>query len=299
MNIGVFGRILKLTVFDDDGNGLEITGNKISFSVEKTRVSYPNSCKVTVYNLSQQTRHQIKKEFALFRLEGGYEGVQGVLFVGNIRTVTHRREGVDILTEITGGDGDEAFQGAMVNATVPAGDTAAKGLVAQLTAAMPGVTPGTILGLDDKPANKRAVVINGNAKDEMDKLARRNDFSWSIQNGALDVVPNDGFINATTTVSKHNGMIGNPEITEKGINLKMLLNHAVEPNHLVEVQVEDLSGETDNGGGVYRVNKVSHNGDNRGGDFATSIEGVPVDQAAGKVQRAGISAGAGGPTNGI
>lgn len=295
MNIGVFGRILKLTVFDDDGNGLEITGNKIAFSVEKTRVSYPNSCKVTVYNLSQQTRHQIKKEFALFRLEGGYEGVQGVLFVGNIRTVTHKREGVNILTEITGGDGDEAFQGAMVNDTIPAGETGAKSLVEKLTGAMTGITPGTVLGLDDKPANKRAVVINGNAKDELDKLARRNDFSWSIQNGALDVVPNDGFINSVTTVSKFNGMIGNPEITEKGMNLKMLLNHAVEPNHLVEVVVEDLSGDTDNGGGVYRVNKVSHSGDNRGGDFVTTVEGVPVDQAAGKVQRAGISAGAGGP----
>lgn len=280
-----FGRIVRLSV-GDASETLVIEGLRIEFDVEASRVSTPNQASISVYNLSRLTRQRIRKEFTRMKLEAGYGDGVGTIFLGELQTVINKKEGVDVITTLSVGDGTKAIQNSTANFTVDPGDDAAQNAILGLIDTFEGVSKGNISAIKTLPGNMRAVVVSGNTKDEMTKLARKHDLEWSIQQGAVEIVKNDSFINETVEISSESGMVGSPEMTEKGVIVKCLLNPAIRPNRVIKV-ISDFvefdnaatpsdKRESDQGAGFFRVAKVKYSGNNEDGDFFCTIEGERI-----------------------
>lgn len=257
------------------GGSLIVEQLRIEFDVSKSISGVPNEGTVRVFNLNPQNREAVGKEFDKVTLEAGYrETGMDVILKGSIREVFHNRDEVDIISEIAVGDGDQADRTGYVAKTWPRG-TKIKDIVEDIYKdGMPGISKGELKGLDDLPPTRRPLTIVGSTRRAMDQLGRSNDFYWSYQNETLEVIPADEFLNQRAFVSPRTGMIGVPTITDRGIIVQALLDPAIRPNRLVEVESETLgmNGE----GGTYRVNSVSYTGDNMDGDFIVEFEGERV-----------------------
>ncbi|MBG6211673.1 hypothetical protein IWQ49_006364 [Labrenzia sp. EL_126] len=255
---------------------------KIAFTISKSVSSNANTADITLYNLAEATRSGVGKEFDSITLEAGYmpldeAGNVGVIFKGAIRDVEHRREGPDILTIISCGDGDTALRRATISKSFPAGtpvtdviDEISKELQAE------GITKGEFKypeSLETKTF-KRPYAACGSCMKELDLIGRGNDFYWSVQNETLELVPGDGFIGSVALITPDTGMIGTPAITDNGVRVSALLNPEIRPNRRVQIKSDTLEMNGDDG--MYRVSSVTYSGNNWDGDFKVDISGEAV-----------------------
>lgn len=276
-------RVVKVIISGKAGS-LTVTDLKIDFNVTKGIGSKQNTATIAIWNLTKSHRRQLGEEFDRIELQAGYQGGDvATIFKGSIRDVTTTKETADIKSEMECGDGDEAINKGAVSKTFPAG-TKPKAIVDYIAGEMPGVTKGEMKGIDDLPAYKRPVTVYGWAFREMDKIGREHGFYWSIQNGQVEAVKNTEHLSKTTVLSSETGMIGIPEVTDKGVKVKALLNPNIAPGRLIDVRSDFLDEESgrdkrksDDGGGVFRVSECSFNGTNRGEEFYVEAEGSRVE----------------------
>ena len=148
-----FGRVVSLQVFGTNLQGLDLSELRIRFAVKKTGTAVPNTADIRVYNLEEQTALQIRKEFTKVILQAGYEGKLGVIFQGNIKQVIIGREDANTtFIDIIAGDGDRAYNFAIVKGTLAKGSTQLNQIQAAVNAmATKGVTQGH---LDQLPTTK-------------------------------------------------------------------------------------------------------------------------------------------------
>lgn len=288
-----FLRKVRLTA---SGNGGSLTINaggvlqhelKIGFDVSKGLSGSANTAKIRIWNLSEGHRNAVGKELDDITLEAGYMPPDGgnnvgVIFKGQMRDVEHIRDREDIITEISCGDGDKAFRKATISKSFPAGtrvDDVVDELYKQLE--KEGVKRGETKFPDDMPPFKRPYATCGSCTRELDRLGQGRGFYWSVQNGAFEVIPGDGYIGGVVLITPQTGMVGVPTITDNGVKVRALLNPEIRPNRRVMIKSEVLEMNAE--GGVYRVGNVDFNGDNRDGSFevsiqAESIKGGKVDE---------------------
>jgi hypothetical protein len=306
-----FPRALQLLVGKDgDGNvspatGLLIDampkdnspGLRITFEITKTLYRTPNQALIKIYNLNQDHERQIDREFNDVILQGGYRGQPHTFFRGNIRFTHFYREENDHISEINAGDGDKDFRGALVNFTLTAGHDD-EDTIRSLTASMRATTMGRVAGKKLKSKRLRGRTYSGNARDVMDKIAKDSDGHWSIQNGSMVLVPVDSVLpGVAIAISSETGLLGAPEVNNKGIKIKCMLdpriipgcklwlqNNDVKQKHLkasVEGQKHKLKGpkmpvrlDPD---GVYKCYAVKLVGDTRGPDWYCECMCVALD----------------------
>lgn len=251
---------------------------KVAFSVSRNISSTPNEGTITIYNLAQEHREAIGREFDTVTLEAGYENNTGVIFMGQIRDLEHQaresvqntRSGLDILTQINVGDGDSALRRAVISKTFPAGSTVeeiTEGIYTELEAQ--GLARGEWMLPEDVLKYKRPYSVWGTAFKELNLLGRSHRFYWSVQNGAVEIIPHDGALPGTIYLDKYTGLIEAPTITDNGIKVRALLNPAARPNRTVTVQstIINLTNST------YRISEVEFYGDNHKGSFEMRITG--------------------------
>jgi len=260
---------------------------KIGFSVSKSISSQANSAEIRIWNLAESSRNAIGKELDQITLEAGYMPPTGgdnvgIIFKGQIRDPKHTREGPDIITTLTCGDGDAAFRRARISKTFPAGtkvEDVVEGVFQELE--KDGVSRGEWRFPDDLQPYRRPYSMCGSCKRELDTIGRGKGFYWSVQNGAMEVIPADGFVGGMVLITPQTGMIDVPTITDNGIEVSCLLNPEIRPGRRVRVESQVLEMNAE--GGVYRVADVTFSGDNRDGDFRAdlgceAIKGGKVDQ---------------------
>jgi len=255
---------------------------KIAFDVGKSISSTQNYARIQIWNLTESHRNSMGKELDNITLEAGYMpptggGNVGIIFKGQIRDVEHKREGPDIITEISCGEGDKAFRKATISKSYKAG-TEVKEVVEDIYKELEkeGVDRGEWKFPEDLPKFKRPYTVCGSCKREMDTLSRSKDFYWSVQNGALEIIPSDGFVGSVILVTPQTGLVGTPTITDNGIKVIALLNPAIRPNRPVRVESDTLEMNAENG--EYRVSECVYSGDNREGDFIVSIVGESIKE---------------------
>jgi len=288
VTVTVEGKAGRLVI---NGPGVPVAEQlKVDFSGSLTLGSAQNAGKVTIWNLTKSHRGGLGEEFDKLTLEIGYEqGQPGILIKGDIRDVTHALDGADVSSEIDVGDGDEAIQKGLVSKTFPAGSKP-KDVISHIISTMPGVSAGAMVGLDALPPYKRAVALFGFCKRELDTIGREHGVYWSIQNGKVEAIKNDRYIDDVVVLSKQTGLIGVPEVTDKGIKARCLITPRIRPNRLVDVRsqfLDEASGRgkqgSDQGGGLFRVATVAFSGTSRGPEFYLDIEGNRVQ--GGKVTK--------------
>lgn len=306
-----FPRCLQLLVGKDgDGNvspatGLLIDsmpkdgapGLRVTFEITKTIYRTPNQALIKIYNLNQAHEKQIDREFNDVILQGGYRGQEHTFFRGNIRFTHFYREVNDRIAEINAGDGDKDFRGALVNFTLAAGHDD-ETTIRQLTTSMRATTMGHVSGKKVRVKRLRGRTYSGLARDVLDKIAKDSDGHWSIQNGSLIMVPVDSVLpGAAIAISSDTGLLGAPEVNNKGIKIKCMLdpriipgcklwlqNNDVKQKHLAaasEGQKHKLKGAKKpvrlDPDGVYKVYAVKMVGDTRGPDWYCECMCVALD----------------------
>lgn len=290
-------RKCKLLVAGASGDGLDLSGLRIQFKIKKSDAQTPNTAEIRVYNLAESTARQIRKEFKRVVLQAGYESNYGVIFDGNIKQVRMGREnGTDTYIDIAAGDGDDAYNYAVVNKTLAAGAKQSD----QINAAAgsmsdKGVSTGYV-GDTGSQSLPRGKVMYGMARDYLRQSAQASGTSWSVQDGKLQVVPLTSVLpNQAVLLTSKTGLVGTPEQTNDGIKARCLLNPMLKIGVRVKINEEDVSeaklpdsDKKDSANkpadiskdGIYRLLVVEHSGDTRGNDWYSDLICLDVDASA-------------------
>lgn len=296
-------RKIGLFVTDEAGDGIDLSKMQIIFEVNQADSETPNTAKIRIFNLSEETRKRVEKEFKKIRLQAGYEnGNYGVIFEGQVMRWRHGRlDAKDSFLDLFCADGDKAFQFAFVNKSLAAGATLEDKMQAVSEATQPyGVTFDS--GGQPIPSTggvlPRGKVLFGLAKDQMGPIADTSDTTWSIQDGKLTLIPFKGYLpGEIVVINSGTGMIGVPEATENGVEAEVLLNPKIKigtrvqiDNNLINqtnVNQQGFPRYTDinffasvSDDGVYRALVVEHRGDTRGTLWTTSITCLSINQSA-------------------
>jgi hypothetical protein len=254
----------------------------------------PNVADIRVYNLDEKTALQIRKEFTRVTLQAGYEGNFGVIFQGNIKQVIIGRESAtDTFIDIVAGDGDRAYNFAIINATLAKGSTQTDQINAAATAMGPkGVTAGH-LGEQSTQQLPRGKVMYGNARGYLRDVAQNSQSSWSIQDEKITFVKKKSYLPGERVVlTSKTGMIGTPQQTNEGVNVKCLLNPNIKIASRVQIDNASIARFKINlsipnsaanipapltADGVYYVLVVEHTGDTRGIEWYSNLICLNID----------------------
>jgi hypothetical protein len=279
-----------------EGDGLLIRDLRIVFDITKTVDEIPNSAVIKIYNLRPDNEQRVKNIFEDISVRAGYLDQERLIFTGSIKYVYRYREGKDYITEIEGGDGDQDYKVAVVNETLAAGTTDDH-VIEKVTKSFKKTIKGTTQV--SKKARRRGKVISGNSRTVLNKLSIRNGANWSIQDGKLVIVDVDKTLDdEAIVINSQTGMLSAPEINDRGIAVKCLLNPQLQINAPIKldntsikakrqkpqtlattrekkesVQQKPVERDAD---GLYKVIKLTHKGDNRGQDWYSEIECIGI-----------------------
>lgn len=283
---GQFIRYCKLIVADEGGEGLDLSALHIQFAIRKSDAQTPNSAEIRVYGLAENTRARIRGTFTQVVLQAGYQSGFGVIFSGNIKqSRVGRANGTDSYIDIAAGDGDQDYNFATINQTLAAGATQADQISA-VGATLQTVELGYMSGIDET-ALSRGKVMYGMSRDYLRQSAKTTNTAWSIQDGRLQVLPFDEMLPGQAIVlNSKTGLIGQPEQTNEGLQVRCLLNPKLGIGGAVKINESDIAEQTlpdTNQGaqvnsapaaaadGIYRLLAVDHIGDTRGNDWYSEL----------------------------
>lgn len=263
---------------------------RVVYNIDKNSDKSPNKAEVTVFNFNLANRaalktgNQIAQETRATGLaydwplviEAGYMGSREVLFTGNITYATSKKESTDWVTNIECGDGETKYRESRINKAFGPGTTVAQVALECSTAL--DVGPGNIgekLGTgifrDGYGVFNQGYVASGASQEVLDDLLSSAGFTWSIQDGNLQILaPEDTTFEEIVVLSKEFGLVGSPEVGDKGIvTAKSLLQGKIRPGRRIIIQSEMVSG-------TFKIDKVSHYGDTFGTDWYTELEAKPL-----------------------
>jgi len=279
----MFKRQIKITIADFESEDI-----RINFNIEKSLVGYPNLGNIKIYNLSENSRNMITGKGLQVQLFAGHEDVgTPLLFSGDIINVVHLKTGPDWISEIFAADGINILNSATINKTLPAGVDAGQiynELISQMEGISKGVTEGLKNCLSGKKSLLRELQLSGNVRDWLDKISKDCGFDYSINEGIIETTPTNLPLSdiPPVIINQASGMIGSPERTEIGINVKNILLPALKLGRTIKV--EAISTQINIGNlffrkippvrneGIYRIDKLTHIGDNYDNPWETTIQ---------------------------
>lgn len=253
--------------------GFEVSDFRIQFKVKKTLSKHPNTAEITITNLSENARSKMQARGSRVILRAGYRDTLRQIFVGDARFIDHVRDGTDWLTKLECGDAERAYLTAFISQSFPAGTTAADvvlGIAAKLGLDTSGIN------LDRLRARQFAhgYSVHGRASSELDKVLRKLVFSWSMQDGRLQILVDerDAATERIIELSSDSGLIGSPEMCaprKKGkpaiLKFRALLSAEIRPGGRVAFASVKHQG-------VHRILQCSHSGDTKGSEWFTDGE---------------------------
>lgn len=241
---------------------------RIGFDIKKNDQSNPNKAKISLYNLSDDSRAFLENTKEQMRLEAGYSGDIGIIFWGDIskKTIKHERQGGDIVTTLLCGDGQASLASAHIEMSWEKGVTCQQILDRALQKL------GLNLRVKTGDLSKQYLhgkAYSGTVKQLIDEIATYCGLRWNVQNNAVQIYPkgrsatSEAFLLSETT-----GLIGIPSKTEKGVTVRSLLNAKLIPGGLIKLETKAMTGS-----GTYTIKDVKHVGDTHEGDWYTEVEG--------------------------
>ena len=239
----------------------------INANIKKTNKPEPNTCSISIDNLSETVRNRISsKEFNLVKLDVGWYGEElKTIFVGSIDKSEHIRiaESATTTTNLECGDGSVQYSESYSKKTLQKGMTDNQ-IVQEIIKDMPEITKGAMEFPKDRVL-PRGKTLMGNSRDELTIIANRNGCDWSIQDGRLVFVPTNkvlpdsyGFL-----LSQDTGMVGSPQKQgDGGLSVRTFLNTSIYINSLVRVKsiINDYNGD-------YKVTALEIRLSTRGQDW--------------------------------
>lgn len=265
----------------------------MSFSVVKTTKPEPNTCELSIFNLSGDARgalegtpivkiasksgpakHQHKG--IPVRIDAGYEDADSVIWQGDLRTVESEKSGTEWVTKLGSGDGEEAFQRSRINLSF--GRATQISVVVQALAKAMGVGVGNLplylTRLLASPAaaqiGAHGLSISGSAATHLTYITQSVGIEWSVQDGVLQFTERGlPVLGQVVLVSPSSGMVEEPSLDNEGVlTTKMLMIPNVVPGSVIVVQSARINGN-------YRIEKATYEGDSSGQPWYVTVEAKP------------------------
>lgn len=273
--------------------GLEFANTlRISFDITKDLSKNTNKGKLTIWNLSDETRHKINVPDTKVEIYAGYKDNGGAvrLFVGSIISAQTKDDGKDVTTELTLSDGQTAIRDTAFSlsfAPGTPGNTIVQYIADEM--GMPLVWgDGVQFGVF-----KDGFSFVGMAADALDAICNGSGVKWSVQNEILQLIKEGGTVsNKGLVFAPDSGLIGSPEWYTKanaqanaatpkrkekqknnedpstaatGWKVKTLLSPTLNPGDLVKVESRYVEG-------WFKVQSVHHTGDTHGDDWTSELD---------------------------
>lgn len=252
---------------------IRITDLTMAFKVHKTLKPEPNTAELRIWNLNEDHVSALEKlQVATVQIEAGYEGGTSVLFLGDLRTARSVLEGPDIMTSLSSGDGEQAIRKARVNISLAKNSTPDQAL--RMVAESLGVQAGN---LDQAVSVLRTAgianhfvegtVLAGSAYREMTSICRSVGYSWSIQDGRLQILPlRQALEGEAIKLSPTTGLIGSPTVDNDGVmSCRMLLAPDVFPGRKLVLESLRLQGQ-------YRIEDCVYSGHTKQQDWYIDLQ---------------------------
>jgi len=280
----LFDRVYRLQVGTKGSNtGTEITDLRIQFNIEKTAKKNPNKSSIKIYNLQQSTREEFEKPDTRCLLYAGYKEEQGplLIFNGNVTFAWTQFDGADVVTEFELGDGQKEIRDTTVSVGYKKG--VKSGQVLKDVAKQMGM-PLTLPSNAPERLWNNGLSYYGPAHTLVDKVTKATGLEWSMQNGTLQVVES-GMVTtrAGILISMDSGLLKHPERMRKdktenskkkkskdplkqadGWKVDCLLMPTLNPCDRVKLESRSVNG-------VFRIEKLTHDGDTHDGDWQTKL----------------------------
>lgn len=289
-----------MTLFDRsirvEFSGVEIAtveNLRVTFEIEKNDGLQFNHGVITIYNLEPVSRLKIARPHPLnfpmvdpvigLSLFAGYAGNEVLALKGDVLSAINQKQGPNWLTviDVYSGLSDTTKADAQVSFSLP---TSAKAIADQLLGKL-GIdikyTAEAIEILQGQRANDFAT--SGMAAEEASIFLSRYGLSFTIEEGGQGLVyvsnrPRNPDASKTddNTFTPSNGLIGTPQITRAGINIKSLLRPRLKLFEKIFVQSATTTGtlQAPEYSPEYHIIGMKHVGDNRGADWFSELEAV-------------------------
>lgn len=270
--------------FDTTGNAVLVTDLRVRFEIKKNLGKEPNSCVITIDNMSKETRGRLERKPVYAILRAGHDGVLRPLFAGNVTYARSDIKSPNWETKIQIADGGRAFSYSRMNRSY-APPIQIQRVLSDAAASMGLSLPADLAQVAElRQALAGGMSAHGPTRDILTKLLAPYNYSWSIQDGRLQVLKT-GDVNAKTAwvIDEDAGMIGSPEgsvphkpgdVSE--LTIETLLFPELQPGDTIQVNSRAYNG------GFFRINDLSHNGDTHGAEWKTSIKATPLGSAGPK-----------------
>jgi hypothetical protein len=196
-----------------------------------------------------------------------------MLYLGELRTATTTRDVADWITFVGSGDGEKAYRESRASISV-ARNSKTDEVLKKIAKAL-GVSEGNLTGAAVKlklaglgSLFSQGTVITGSAAQEMSSICKSCGLTWSIQNGALQLLPIGKALEGTAIkLTPSTGLVESPTIDGKGkLTAKTLLLPDAIPGRLIVLDTARLKGN-------FRIEKVTSEGDTHGEPWYHTIEG--------------------------
>ena len=256
---------------------------RIAFEVNRDTTRYPNHASVQVWNLNLGSRARLEYELpnplgvANVSLRVGYGlGMLDEIFLGQLRTVDSVHEGTDWVTTCTSGDSDAEVNFASVNQSFAPGTP----LVAVFTALAKAlkINPGNLAAAAAAAKTSggavlsRGLNLSGNAADALDSVCDACGYSWTIQNGTLQITwaaypahptplalisPQTGLIRARIVRVQDTDKTTGLAVTRKQLEGRCLMLPGLVPGRMFSMTSEAATG-------LFVCTQTKHTGDTHG-----------------------------------
>jgi len=268
-------------VLERTASSLEITDLRVRFKIHRAHTKHPNQCDIIITNLATASRTNLETKPLMVQLQAGYENdALRLLYTGDLRFGMTEQKHPDWETLMQLGDGDCTHRWSRVNKSYAPG-TSVRTILRDCSRSMGLELPKDLAkdkSLDRSFAAGRT--SHGPSREEMTKLLAPFGYTYSIQNGVLQVLRADQAADRTAIpIGEEFGMIGTPQFgspPKSGkpphMTISMLLYPELLPGHLVQ-----LTSKVKNG--LFRIETVRHEGDTHGTgvqSWTTQIEIKPA-----------------------
>ncbi|WP_043614300.1 hypothetical protein [Chromobacterium violaceum] len=307
-------RAIKLLVqLDASGNALDLSAFRIRFFVKQAFTGMPGSAEIRIYNPSATTAKQLAALNPTYNpdgtlangvaplnviLQAGFEGNCDTIFKGQLRQARRGRENpTDTYVEILAQCADVAHSCAVMNTSLAAGwgPSDMHAAIGQ-SFSQYGINPGYAPSLPEYKM-PRGRVMYGMTRDFMGNFADSHNLSWGYANDEFNCTPAQGTTNdQAVVINTKTGMIGMPELTPAGVNVRCLINPLIKrPGQ--PIKLDNASIQTPNlnvaygadaqnffigqnaldADGLYKVVSIQHLGDTRGQMWYTDTINIGIN----------------------
>lgn len=238
---------------------------RIQFEATKNIKRSLNKATIKIYNLSKEKYNELRKDenekkYLRCALSVGYDKL-GIVFQGNIKTCSVRREGTDVITTIECVDGGYDFQNSFTSKTVRSKEEIIDATIKD----MKNTKKGKIT--KQKKILRPKVLVGSSAK--IIEKSLQEDEDYFIDGEKLYILKSNEVISKfVAEVSSETGLLTTPSIQEKKITFDTLMNPLLRCAGMCSL--ESIYEPKMNG--TYKIEAITYNGDNYGDDWSQSVE---------------------------